>query len=305
MNAAWDGARQDFVLRPGWDKYPAFSFCIPDRAVVRVLKSTSDGMQHIFYTHGLGGSLSAQPEIEEVFQPLGYQILRVAVPHHGNMVELAVKLATLTFGEFCLLIHDTANSIIERAQSFAPAEYAVIGDSLGGFISVVAAQRDPRISHCILLACSGDICNALINLNSLIPGAGYLAGMFNLAGNGGLRVQAHKAISGQSDFQREFELVNTFQPERLARLRRLLILGDKGDPVAPEAACRHFAQGVKDSKVIMVYNEGQHHPVGKRALEKYAVPFVQDKPLSLAEYVRRIFSSVSRFFTGSEGVPPP
>jgi len=222
------------------------------------------------------------------------------VPHHGNMAELAVKLATLTFGEFCLLIHDTANSIIERAQSFAPAEYAVIGDSLGGFISVVAAQRDPRISHCVLLACSGDICNAVINLNHLIPGVGYLAGMFNLAGNGGLRVQAHKAISGQSDFQKEFDLVNTFQPERRARLRRLLILGDSRDPVAPEAACRHFAQGVNDSKVIMVYNEGQHHPVGKKALEKYAVPFLQDKPLSLAEYIHKVFSSVSRFFTESE-----
>ncbi len=264
-----------------------------------MLERTCDGMQHIFYTHGLGGSLSAQPEIEEVFQPLEYRISRVAVPYHGNVAELAVKLATLTFGEFCLLIHETANGIIERAQSFAPAEYAVIGDSLGGFISVVAAQRDPRISHCVLLACSGDICNATINLNSLIPGAGYLAGMFNLAGNGGLRVQAHKAISGQSDFQKEFALVNTFQPERLARLRRLLILGDKGDPVAPEAACRHFAKGVKHSKVIMVYNEGQHHPVGKKALAKYAVPFLRDKPLSTAEYVRRILSSVSKFFTGS------
>jgi len=27
---------------------------------------------HLFYTHGTGGSLQAQPEIEEVFEPLGY-----------------------------------------------------------------------------------------------------------------------------------------------------------------------------------------------------------------------------------------
>jgi hypothetical protein len=159
---------------------------------------------------------------------------------------------------------------------------------LGGFISVVAAQRASRISHCILLACSGDLCNAMMNLDHLIPGLGHLAGMFNLAGNGGLKVQAHKAIAGQSDFQQEFELVNTFQPERLANLRRLLILGDKGDPVAPQAVCHHFARGVKDSTVIMAYSEGRHHPIGKTALTKYAVPFLQNKPLTLRDSLRRL-----------------
>jgi len=246
-------------------------------------------MSHLFYTHGLGGSRNAQPEIEEVFAPLGYTIIRVEVPYHDNVATLALKLATMTFGEFCLLIHETANSIIAQAKSFSPDEYAVIGDSLGGFISVAAAQRDPRISHCILLACSGDLCNAMMNLDRLIPGLGQLAGMFNLAGNGGLKVQAHKAIAGQSDFQQEFELVNTFRPERLARIRRLLILGDKGDPVAPAVACRHFAKGIKDSRVIMAYNEGRHHPIGKTALTKYAVPFLQNKPLTLRDSLRRFF----------------
>jgi pimeloyl-ACP methyl ester carboxylesterase len=253
-------------------------------------------MPQIFYTHGLGGSLHAQPEIEEVFEPLGYQILRVEVPYHSNPAELATKLLTMTFGDLCLLIHETANSIITRAQSFQPDEYAVIGDSLGGFISVVAAQRDARISHCVLLACSGDFCNAIMNLNHVIPGAGYLAGMFNLTGNGGLRIQAHKAISGQSDFQTEFELINTFQPDRLARMRRLLILGDKGDPVALENVCRHFARGVKHSTVVMAYNEGRHHPIGKEALQKYVVPFLQNKPLSIAERMRRLISSTLQVF---------
>jgi hypothetical protein len=203
----------------------------------------------------------------------------------------------MTFGELCLLIHETANVIVDRAKAFSPDEYVVIGDSLGGFISVVAAQRDPRISHCVLLACSGDICHAIMNLNSLIPGAGYLAGAFNLVGNGGMRVQAHKAIAGQSDFQAEFERVNTFHPERLAHMRRLLIIGDKGDPVAPEATCHHFATGVKQSKVIMAYNEGRHHPVGKAALQKYVVPFLQNKPLSATGRVRAILSSIRRFFS--------
>ncbi|MGE0823830.1 MAG: hypothetical protein AB7G75_00920 [Candidatus Binatia bacterium] len=257
-------------------------------------------MRYIFYTHGLGGSLQAQPEIEEVFEPLGYVILRVQVPYHNNLLELATRLVTMTFGEFCLLISDAADGIIDRARTFAPDDYAVIGDSLGGFISVVAAQRDPRISHCMLLACSGDICNAIMNLNHLIPGAGYLAGMFNLAGNGGLRVQAHKAIAGQSDFQAEFERVNTFKPERLARMRRLLILGDKGDPVASEAACRHFAKGVKGSKVVMAYNEGRHHPIGKGALTRYAVPFLQNKPLSVGDRVRELLSPVLRLFGASQ-----
>src|SRR5215475_1187480 len=248
-------------------------------------------MKPLFYTHGLGGSLQAQPEIEEVFAPLGYSVIRVEVPYHSNLAELAIKLATMTFGELCILIHETANRIIDTAKDFMPKEYPVIGDSLGGFISVVAAQRDPRVSHCILLACSGDLCNAILNLGSLLPGAGYLAGMFNLAGNGGLRIQAHKAISGQSDFQQEFELVNPFRPERLARIRRLLILGDKGDPVMPEEACRHFVKGVKNSKAIMVYNEGRHHPIGKDALRKYAVPFLQNKSLSATDSLRSLFAS--------------
>jgi hypothetical protein len=130
-----------------------------------------------------------------------------------------------------------------------------------------------------------------MNLNLLLPGAGYLAGMFNLAGNGGLRVQAHKAIAGQSDFQTEFERINPFRPERLARLRRLLILGDKGDPVMPATACRHFARRVKHSTVIMAYNEGRHHPIGKHALQKYVVPFLLNRPLSTVERLRALFPS--------------
>jgi len=248
-------------------------------------------MKHIFYTHGLGGSLAAQPEIEEVFTPLGYTIIRVEMPFHSSLAELAIKMATMTFGELCLLIDATANKIIDTAKGFHPDEYAVIGDSLGGFISATAAQRDPRISHCILLACSGDLCNAILRLNHLIPGLGYFAGMLNLAGNGGLMIQAHKAISGQSDFQQEFELINPFHPERLARIKRLLILGDKGDPVMPEKACRHFVKGVKNSKAIMVYNEGRHHPIGKDALRKYAVPFLQNKSLSATDSLRSLFAS--------------
>ena len=247
---------------------------------------------HLFYTHGLGGNLQAQPELEEVFAPLGYTILRVEVPYHDSPVELATRLATMTFGDLCLMIHDTANTIIDQAKSFAPDEYGVIGDSLGGFVSVVAAQRDPRISHSILLACSGDVCNAVMNLNQLIPGLGVVAGMFNLAGNGGLKVQAHKAIAGQSDFQTEFELINTFQPERLVRVRRLLILSDAGDPVMPEEACRHFASGVQKSTVVMPYHEGRHHPIGKEALIRYAVPFLQNTPVSLKDRVRQWLSAI-------------
>jgi len=259
---------------------------------------------HLFYTHGLGGSPQAQPEIEEVFSPLGYTVTRIAVPYHRGVTELVTKLATLTFGDLCLWIHEGANALVDTARRFAPEDYAVIGDSLGGFIAVVAAQRDPRISHCILLACSGDVCNAAMHLHEVHWGLGLLAGRFTRAGKGGLRVQAYKAIAGQSDFQDEFALVNTFQPDRLVRLRRLLILGDKGDPVAPEAACVHFAQGVKDSTVRMVYNEGRHHPIGKDALERYAVPFLRDQPVPAAfppfpepetpNRLRELFSAMRR-----------
>jgi hypothetical protein len=90
--------------------------------------------------------------------------------------------------------------------------------------------------------------------------------------------------------------VNTFQPERLARLRRLLILGDKGDPVMPVSACRYFAKHTGDATVIMAYNERRHHTMGKDALQKYAVPFVQNRQVSVPERRRRLFSLLRRVF---------
>ena len=187
------------------------------------------------------------------------------------------KLATLTFGELCLWIDEGAMRLLDTARRVAPQEYVVVGDSLGGFMSIVAAQRDPQVSHCILLACSGDICDAARRLPQLNFGMRLLAGRFTLRGKGGISRQAYQAIDGQSAFQREFERVNTFQPERLARVRRLLILGDTGDPVCPEAACEHFAYGVKESVVRMVYNEGRHHTIGKDALQRYGVPFLHNQ----------------------------
>jgi acetyl esterase/lipase len=233
----------------------------------------------LFYTHGLGGSPHAQPEIDEVFAPLGYTITRVTVPHHSSVAELVTKLATSTFGDLCIWVHDGANNLIAASQQFAPEPYVVVGDSLGGFISLVAAQRDSRISHCILLSCSGDFCDGMMRLDQLNPALRLLAGNFTLASKGGIRAQAHKAITGQSDFQREFELINTFQPDRLARLCPLLILGDRGDPVAPERTCLHFAQSARNATVRMVYDEGRHHSIGKYALERYAVPFLRNQPV--------------------------
>jgi acetyl esterase/lipase len=233
----------------------------------------------LFYTHGLGGSPRAQPEIDEAFAPLGYTVSRVTVSSHRSVPELVTKLATSTFGDLCIWVHEGADNLIAEAQQFAPEPYVVVGDSLGGFISLIAAQRDSRISHCILLSCSGDFCDAMMRLDKLNPALGLLAGNFTLAGKGGIRAQAHKAIAGQSDFQREFELINTFQPDRLARLCPLLILGDKGDPVAPERACLHFAQGAPNATVRMVYDEGRHHSIGKSALERYAIPFLRNQPV--------------------------
>jgi pimeloyl-ACP methyl ester carboxylesterase len=236
----------------------------------------------LFYTHGLGGSPRAQPEIDEVFAPFGYTITRVTVPHHGSVPELVTKLATSTFGDLCIWVHQGANNLIAATQQFAPEPYVVVGDSLGGFISLVAAQRDSRISHCVLLSCSGDFCNAMMRLDKLNPALGLLAGNFTPARKGGIWAQAHKAIAGHSDFQREFELINTFQRDRLARLCPLLILGDRGDPVAPERACLHFAQGAPNAIVRMVYDEGRHHSIGKSALKQYAVPFLRNLPVPTA-----------------------
>jgi pimeloyl-ACP methyl ester carboxylesterase len=97
----------------------------------------------------------------KVFAPSGYQIKRVVVRYHQSMPEMLIKLATLTFGDLCTWVHDGANILIATAQQFATVSYVVVGDSLGGFISLVAAQRDRRITHCILLSCSGDFCDAM------------------------------------------------------------------------------------------------------------------------------------------------
>jgi len=233
----------------------------------------------LFYTHGLGGSPQAQPEIDEAFAPLGYMVTRVTVPYHGSLPELVTKLATSTFGDLCIWMHEGAASLIAAARQFAPEPYVVVGDSLGGFISVIAAQRDSRISHCVLLSCSGDFCDAMMRLDQLNPALGLIAGGFSAAGKDSIKAQAHRAIAGQSEFQREFELINTFQPNRLARLCALLILGDKRDPVAPEQACLHFAQSVPNATVRMVYDEGRHHSIGRAALERYAVPFLHNQPV--------------------------
>jgi hypothetical protein len=66
--------------------------------------------------------------------------------------------------------------------------------------------------------------------------------------------------------------------------------------VAPESACRHFAKGVKKSRVIMAYHEGRHHPIGEEALKKYAVPFLQNRPLTLRDRVRQPLVAIREFF---------
>jgi pimeloyl-ACP methyl ester carboxylesterase len=234
---------------------------------------------HLLYVHGLGGSLRAQPEIEAVFLPVGFRVVRIPVPYHDNPLELFGRLATLTFTDLCPWIHEGAETLIRTAQLFAPEEYAVVGDSLGGFISVVAAQRDSRISHCVLLACSGDICDAATRLHRLNRALALVVGRFAPGDGEDLKTGAHKAASGESSSQREFELVDTLNPDRLSRLCNLLILGDKRDPVAPEAVCLRFAQRVRNATVRMVYDEGRHHPIGKDALERYALPFLRDQPV--------------------------
>jgi pimeloyl-ACP methyl ester carboxylesterase len=234
---------------------------------------------HLLYVHGLGGSLRAQPEIEEVFLPAGFRVVRIPVPYHDNPLALFGRLATLTFTDLCLWIHEGAETLIRTAQLFAPEEYAVVGDSLGGFISVVAAQRDSRISHCVLLACSGDICDAATRLHRLNRALALVVGRFAPGDGEDLKTAARKAASGESSSQRELELVDTINPDRLSCLRNLLILGDKRDPVAPEAVCLGFAQRVRNATVRMVYNEGRHHPIGKDALERYALPFLRDQPI--------------------------
>lgn len=112
-----------------------------------------------------------------------------------------------------------------------------------------------------------------------------------------LKTAARKAASGESSSQREFELVDTLNPDRLSRLRNLLILGDKRDPVAPEAVCLHFAQRVRNATVRMAYDEGRHHPIGKDALERYALLFLRDQPVPPVLMIpskRRMLAGIGR-----------
>ena len=54
------------------------------------------------------------------------------VPYHDNSLELFGRLAILT-SLTCLWIHEAVETLIRTAQLFAIEEYAVVGDSLGGF----------------------------------------------------------------------------------------------------------------------------------------------------------------------------
>jgi hypothetical protein len=54
-------------------------------------------VKRLFYVHGLGGSLQAQPEIEAAFTIAGFDVVRIPVPYHSNPLELVARLATLTF----------------------------------------------------------------------------------------------------------------------------------------------------------------------------------------------------------------
>ena len=82
---------------------------------------------HLLYVHGLGGSLRAQPEIEAVFLPAGFRVVRIPVPYHDNPLELFGRLATLTFADLCLWIHEGAETLIRTAQLFAPKSTRSLG----------------------------------------------------------------------------------------------------------------------------------------------------------------------------------
>ena len=75
---------------------------------------------HLLYVHGLGGSLRAQPEIEAVFLPVGFRVVRIPVPYHDNPLELFGRLATLTFTDLCPWIHEGAETLIRTAQTLRP-----------------------------------------------------------------------------------------------------------------------------------------------------------------------------------------
>ena len=124
-----------------------------------------------------------------------------------------------------------------------------------------------------------------------------IVGRFAPSDSEDLKTAARKAASGESSSQREFELVDTINPDRLSCLRNLLILGDKRDPVAPEVVCLRFAQRVRNATVRMVYDEGRHHPIGKDALERYALPFLHDQPVPAVLMVpskRRMLAGLER-----------
>jgi hypothetical protein len=138
----------------------------------------------------------------------------------------------------------------------------------------------------------------------LNPALALFVGRFAPGDSQDLKAAARKAASAESSSQRDFELVDTLNPDRLSCLRNLLILGDKRDPVAPEAVCLRFAQRVRNAKVRMVYDARRHHPIGKDALERYALPFLRDQPVPPALMVtskRRMVAGTERLLIALQG----
>jgi hypothetical protein len=65
---------------------------------------------------------------------------------------------------------------------------------------VVATERDSIITHCVLLACSGDICDAATRLHRLNRALALFVGRFAPGDSEDLKTAARKAASGKSSF---------------------------------------------------------------------------------------------------------
>jgi hypothetical protein len=52
---------------------------------------------NIFYTHGLGGSLKRNRKLKKCFTS-GTPVIRVAVPRHDTLLDVAAMLSTITLG---------------------------------------------------------------------------------------------------------------------------------------------------------------------------------------------------------------
>lgn len=169
-------------------------------------KKTSASRHAVFYLHGLGGRLSDVPFLEDFVCPHA-PLIRVA--NFGLRRVLLARCALATFGDVCVLMHNTRQSLLTIADRLGLESYDVVAHSWGGMVGCITALRDHRCRKAMLLTSTGDICDAIHNMYELARLPRPIRPLADLF-MGKMRWQAAAAMAGCSRHQAAWERISPY-----------------------------------------------------------------------------------------------